>query len=147
MTGGMGGSGGMIDDAGMNPDDDGGVEEPDAEVDAGSDAGADAGDDASADAGALYEEGAQNGACRAAGTVCDTGLGCYEPDGNNFPRFCTLECTEDADCGDLSGAEWTCWVQMGLCRVECEPANDNDDCPAGFECINVLDNNRCMPIE
>jgi hypothetical protein len=131
-AGGMGGSGGMDmdDDAGMmEMDDDGGVE-----VDAGPDAG-ETGDD-----------GAQNGACRASGDACDDGLGCYEPD-ENLPNFCTLECTEDEDCEELGGATWTCFINGGLCRVECDRDNGNDDCPAGFECTDVLGNDRCIPME
>jgi hypothetical protein len=128
--GGMGGSGGMMemdDDSGV--DDDGGVE-----VDAG------------ADAGNTGDEGAQNGACRAAGDACDDGLGCYQPD-ENLPAFCTLECAENEDCDALGGATWTCFTNGGLCRVECDSGNGNDDCPAGFECTDVVGAERCLPIE
>lgn len=129
-AGDTGGSGGMMDDdAGMEMDDDGGVE-----VDAGPDAG-ETGDD-----------GAQNGACRASGELCDDGLGCYEPD-ENLPNFCTLECNDDEDCEELGGATWTCFINGGLCRVQCDSGNGNDDCPAGFECTDVLGNDRCIPME
>jgi hypothetical protein len=107
------------------------VEEPDAGPDAGG--------------GNTGEEGAQNGPCRDSGDVCDDGLGCYLPD-ENLPSFCTLECTDDDDCDALGGAEWTCWVMEGLCRVQCSD-NGNDDCPADFECTDVLGQDRCVPIE
>jgi hypothetical protein len=130
--GGMGGAGGMMemdDDGGMmEMDDDGGVDEA---VDAGDNTG---------------EEGAQNGACRASGDACDDGLGCYEPD-ENLPSFCSLECTDDDDCEALGGATWTCWVMGGLCRVACDSGNGNDDCPAGFECTEVVGAERCIPME
>jgi hypothetical protein len=137
---GGGGAGGMMemdDDAGMmEMDEDSGVEEP--EVDAGTDAG-----------GNTVEEGAQNGPCRESGDACDDGLGCYAPD-ENLPNFCTLECTENGDCAALGGATWTCWVMEGLCRVQCDRNNGNngnDDCPADFECTDVLGQDRCVPIE
>jgi hypothetical protein len=150
VTGGMGGSGGMItggmggsggtggdgsvvdpdEDSGVvDPDEDGGADEPDAEVDAGN----------------TGEEGAQNGPC-GAGNACDDGLGCYGPD-DSLPNFCTLECNDDEDCEGLSGATWTCFVNGGLCRVECVPSNGNADCPDGFECADVLGNDRCIPMD
>jgi len=126
--GGMGGSGGMMD-----MDDDASVDDDDAGAEV--DAGANTGDD-----------GAQNGTCRESGDVCDDGLGCYQPD-DTLPSFCTLECDEDDDCNGLGGAEWTCFVNGGLCRVACDSGNGNDDCPAGFECTDVVGQERCLPMD
>lgn len=140
-SGGIGGAGGSGGTGGMDVDDDGGVEDDaavDAEVDAGSDAASDSGTE-------IGEEGAQNGPC-GAGSACDTDLGCYEPD-QDLPNFCTLECTEDADCEGLTGATWSCWVMGGLCRVVCDSNNGNDDCPSGFECAEVVGAERCIPID
>jgi hypothetical protein len=132
--GGMGGTGGMMDDDAGMMDDDGGVE-----VDAAVDSGTDAGNTA--------EEGAQNGACREGGDACDDGLGCYEPD-NAHPGFCTAECQDDDDCAALGGAEWTCYVMGNLCRVICDSAaNGNDECPAGFQCAEVVGAERCVPMD
>jgi hypothetical protein len=71
------------------------------------------------------QQGGQLGPCRD-DQDCDDGLGC-----SGSGRYCSRECSEDADCASLGGS-YTC-SGSGTCRLECQD-EDDDSCPQGMSC-------------
>jgi hypothetical protein len=78
--------------------------------------------------------------------ACADGLGCYQRGATS--GFCTATCEDDEDCAALSGADYTCSTTfggggqgpgggMGLCRIDCEGADDTESCPAPLKCLSV----------
>jgi len=134
VDGGGSGSGGTAGD----PDEDGGVDTSDGGVPP------EPGEEPPTD-------GSQLSSCAEDGD-CTEGRVCYMPGAQGATGYCTGVCAEDEDCAAI-GPEYTCNAmgggqgqgnnQRGMCRLECEGADDTS-CPAPMTCVETSpDSFRC----